>query len=84
MADEGGPTLWGLWNERLTEWFNPGNRRPFFRSREEVERLIPLAKRQYPFGTWEIREFVPEGELEAGPPAGEAVAAPEGSAPPAP
>jgi hypothetical protein len=76
MAGESGPTLWGLWNERLTEWFNPGDRRPFARSREEVERLIPLARRQYPFGTWEIREYRPAAEQGGAPegaaPAGEA------------
>ena len=51
---------WGLWNERLTEWFNPGGRRPFVKTREEAERMRRAALRQYPIGTWELREYVVE------------------------
>jgi hypothetical protein len=52
--------MWGLWNARIADWFNPGGRVPHFRTREEAERLIPLAKRQYPFGRWEARRYRPE------------------------
>jgi hypothetical protein len=57
MADEGQALGWGLWNQRLTEWFNPGGRRPYFPTREAAERMIPMARRQYPVGTWELREY---------------------------
>ena len=56
------PTVlgWGLWNERLTEWFNPGGRRPYVKTRAEAERMRRAALRQYPIGTWELREFLAE------------------------
>jgi hypothetical protein len=57
MADGGQVLGWGLWNERLTEWFNPGTRKPYYPSREAAERMIPLARRQYSMGTWELREY---------------------------
>ena len=53
---------WGLWNERLTEWFNPGGRRPYVKTREEAERMRRAALRQYPIGTWELREFLAEDD----------------------
>ena len=59
---------WGLWNERLTEWFNPGGRRPYVKTREEAERMRRAAVRQYPIGEWELREYVvddEDGELVA-------------------
>ena len=55
---------WGLWNERLTEWFNPGGKRPYARTKEEAVRWIPLARRQYPMGKWEAREYVLEDDDE--------------------
>jgi hypothetical protein len=51
------PTVYGLWNEALEEWFNPGTRKPYFASREEAIKLIPLALRQYSMGKWEVREY---------------------------
>jgi hypothetical protein len=56
---------WGLWNERLTEWFNPGGRRPYVKSREEAERMRRAALRQYPIGTWELREYMPEDDEDS-------------------
>lgn len=49
--------MWGLWNARVRDWFNTGGRTPHFKTREEAERLVPLAMRQYPFGKWEPREY---------------------------
>ena len=57
MADESRPTVWGLWNGTLEEWFHPGTSKPYFPSKEEAHRLIPFATRQSPFGTWEVREY---------------------------
>lgn len=57
MAGERRPPVWGLWNEQVGDWFNPGGRAPYFRTREEAERFIPVARRQYAFGTWEVREY---------------------------
>ena len=58
------PTVlgWGLWNQRLTEWFNPGGKRPFVKTRDEAERMRMAALRQYPIGKWELREYVVEDE----------------------
>ena len=56
---------WGLWNERLTEWFNPGGRRPYVKTREEAERMRRAAMRQYPIGEWELREFLAEDDQAA-------------------
>ena len=53
---------WGLWNQRLTEWFNPGGKRPYFPSREAAERMLQSAMRQYSVGKWELREFLAEEE----------------------
>ena len=55
---------WGLWNQRLTEWFNPGGRRPYVASREAAERMRRAAMRQYPMGTWELREYVADEESD--------------------
>jgi hypothetical protein len=58
MAADGGQVLgWGLWNERLTEWYNPGTRKPFYPTKEDAERVFPRARRQYPMGKWELREY---------------------------
>ena len=57
MADESAPAVWGLWNERLGEWLNPGTRKPYYLTAEEARRTIPKAVRQYPFGMWEVREY---------------------------
>ena len=60
---------WGLWNERLTEWFNPGGKKPYFPTKEAAERMIPMAKRQYSIGKWDLREyFLEEDEEETGEP----------------
>jgi len=57
MADEGRPPVWGLWNDYLDDWFNPGTRQPFWRTKDEAARVVPKAQRQYPMGRWEIREY---------------------------
>jgi hypothetical protein len=57
MAEERPPVVYGLWNEVLEEWFNPGTRRPYFPSRAAAMRLLPLAQRQYSLGKWEVREY---------------------------
>jgi hypothetical protein len=61
MADElefpKSPTVYGLWNDALGEWFNPGTRKPYFATREDAMRMIPLALRQYSMGKWEVREY---------------------------
>lgn len=57
MAEDRGPTVYGLWNEALGEWFNPGTRHAYFPSRESAMRMIPLALRQYSVGKWEVREY---------------------------
>ncbi len=57
MADEGRPPVWGLWNEALGEWFNPGTSKPYFPTREAAQRMMPLVLRQYGFGKWELREY---------------------------
>ena len=51
------PTVYGLWNAALGEWFNPGSRRPYFPTREGAMRMIPLALREYSMGKWEVREY---------------------------
>jgi hypothetical protein len=56
---------WGLWNQRLTEWFNPGGKRPYVKTREEAERMRRAAMRQYPVGAWELREYLAEEESDA-------------------
>lgn len=63
MADGGKPPVWGLWNERLGEWFNPGTQKPFWADEEIAKRAIPKAVRQYPVGKWEVREY-PVNEAE--------------------
>ena len=55
---------WGLWNQRLTEWFNPGGKRPYVKTREEAERMRRAARRQYPVGSWELREYLAEEEAD--------------------
>lgn len=57
MSDTAGPQAWGLWNERLKDWFNPGTSRPWFPSREAAERAIPNARRQWPRGSWVVAPF---------------------------
>ena len=57
LADGGQVLGWGLWNERLTEWFNPGTRKPYYPTREAALRVLPLANRQYSMGKWELREY---------------------------
>jgi hypothetical protein len=57
MADEGLPPVYGLWNESIQEWFNPGTRRPFYPTREAAIRQIPAAIRQYAMGKWEVKEY---------------------------
>ena len=56
---------WGLWNQLLTEWFNPGGKRPYVKTREEAERMVRAAVRQYPMGKWELREFLAEEDSDA-------------------
>ena len=51
------PTVYGLWNAALGEWFNPGSRRPYFPTREAAIHMIPLALREYSMGKWEVREY---------------------------
>ena len=55
--DTSGSTVWGLWNSHLLGWFNPGTRKPYFRTRAAAERMIPLAQRQYPRGVWAVRPY---------------------------
>ena len=74
MADGDRVLGWGLWNGRLNEWFNPGTRKPFYPTKEDAERMVPLARRQYSMGKWELREYRLE-EDEANAPAEEAVPA---------
>ena len=62
---------WGLWNPRLTEWFNPGGKRPYVKTREEAERMVRAAMRQYPVGTWEPREYLAEDDSDEDTGAGE-------------
>ena len=69
MADEGGPPVWGLWNDALGEWFNPGTAKPYFRTREEAQHRLPLVLRQYPYGKWQIKEYPVQEEEESQPPA---------------
>jgi hypothetical protein len=57
MADERKPPVWGLWNDHLDDWFNPGTRKPFWLTRDEALRAMPKALRQYPMGRWEVREY---------------------------
>ncbi|HEX2033496.1 MAG TPA: hypothetical protein VHS99_04860 [Chloroflexota bacterium] len=57
MAEERQPPVYGLWNEALEEWFNPGTRQPYFPTPEAAHRMIPVAQRQYPVGKWEVREY---------------------------
>ncbi|MBI3974722.1 MAG: hypothetical protein HY332_25885 [Chloroflexi bacterium] len=78
MADEDRPVVWGLWNGTLGEWWNPGTRKPYFATRDEAHRVLPLVMRQYNFGHWEVREFpLDEEPVEQGPDEGR-------SEPPAP
>jgi hypothetical protein len=63
MADERKPPVWGLWNDHLDDWLNPGTRKPFWLTRDEALHAIPKAVRQYPTGHWEVREY-PVEELE--------------------
>ena len=69
MADERRPSVWGLWNPTIGEWFNPGTRKPYFATPEAAQRLIPLVLRQYPIGKWEVREYPLEAEERAAQPA---------------
>ena len=62
MASEGKPPVWGLWNSALGEWFNPGTRKPYFPDAESAHRRLPLVMRQYPYGTWEVKEYPLEDE----------------------
>ncbi len=62
MAEERQPPVYGLWNETMGEWFNPGTRLPYFPTREAALRLVPLALRQYSLGKWELREYPLEEE----------------------
>ena len=55
---------WGLWNQRLTEWFNPGGKKPYFPTKEAAERMLPMAKRQYSVGKWDLREYALEDDSE--------------------
>ena len=48
---------WGLWNPLLTEWFNPGTKKPYYPTREAAERMVPRANREYSMGKWELREY---------------------------
>jgi hypothetical protein len=48
---------WGLWNPQLTEWFNPGGKRPYVPTKEEAHHMLVAARRQYPVGKWELREY---------------------------
>jgi hypothetical protein len=57
MAEDRPPPVFGLWNETIGEWFNPGTRRPYFSTREAAERAMVRALRDYPMGKWEIREY---------------------------
>jgi hypothetical protein len=57
MAEEQFPVVYGLWNESIGEWFNPGTRKPYFPSREAALRLLPGALRQYSMGRWVVREY---------------------------
>lgn len=58
MAEHDGPVIWGLWNDRLRDWFNPGTRKAYFPTREAALRALPFAVRQYSMGKWEVRPFV--------------------------
>ena len=67
MADERGPVVWGLWNQALGEWFNPGTRKPYFPTQDAARRFLPVVLRQYPMGKWEVWEYpleVEEGEAQ--------------------
>jgi hypothetical protein len=57
MADQEQPQAWGLWNATLREWFNPGTTRPYFQSRNDAERVMPLARRQWALGTWVVAPY---------------------------
>ncbi|MGH2354926.1 MAG: hypothetical protein ACRDI2_14540 [Chloroflexota bacterium] len=57
MAEERRPPVYGLWNEAIGEWFNPGTRKPYSPTHEAAHHMLPVALRQYPFGTWEVREY---------------------------
>jgi hypothetical protein len=81
MADEGQPQAWGLWNPVLEEWWNPGTRKPYFPSREEAHRMIPIAMRQYPIGTWQVRPYSLEEEATESELAAAGIAAPHAGAP---
>jgi hypothetical protein len=52
---------WGVWSRRLREWFNPGTPTLGFPSREEAERALVQAKRQYPRGDWVVAEIPEDG-----------------------
>ncbi len=67
---------WGLWNEQLNEWFNPGGRRPYVKTREEAERMRRAALRQYPIGTWELCEYLAEDDEDESSEASDAGEAP--------
>ncbi len=61
---------WGLWNERLTEWFNPGGKRPYVPTRETAHHMLPRAQREYPVGKWELREYREDDDAEEQQPEG--------------
>jgi len=56
-ADEQIPDVWGLWNDHLQDWFNPGAQKPYFLTRRAAERMIPRAQRQYPRGVWTVQPY---------------------------
>jgi hypothetical protein len=57
MTEDQYPVVFGLWNESMGEWFNPGTRKPYFPSREAALRVLPLVLRQYSMGRWVVREY---------------------------
>ena len=56
-AGKGEMLGWGLWNPLLTEWFNPGTKKPYYPTKEAAKRMLPRANREYSMGTWELREY---------------------------
>ena len=43
MTEDQYPVVFGLWNESMGEWFNPGTRKPYFPSREAALRVRSAA-----------------------------------------
>jgi hypothetical protein len=52
---------WGLWSRRLREWYNPGTPELGYATREQAEKDLPLAKRDYPRGQWVVVEMPEDG-----------------------